>query len=196
MRGSVIDGHRAAHHSSIRPTLELAAPPPPYCRADLRWATHVPVDRTCSRTTPPKFRNRCPAGRSPGTGTPAGQQQAVGRHGHRRRDFRLRSRCVGRPVPTAEISAPPEAITTAASPVVRVTRPLAAVPWIRPMLGALSLAVRELALRSRKSQKLRCLPRLPTTASARTCSGTRGRPQPLHGCPRRYGGWDRRPVRR
>ncbi|MGY4540712.1 LysM repeat protein [Arthrobacter sp. UYNi723] len=39
------------------------------------------------------------------------------------------------PVPTAELSAPPEAITTAASPVVRVTRPLAAVPLDAPYVG-------------------------------------------------------------
>lgn len=40
------------------------------------------------------------------------------------------------PVPTAEISAPPEAITTAASPVVRVARPLAAVPLDAPYVGS------------------------------------------------------------
>lgn len=40
------------------------------------------------------------------------------------------------PVPTAEMSAPPEAVTTAASPVVRVARPLAAVPLDAPNVGA------------------------------------------------------------
>ena len=38
------------------------------------------------------------------------------------------------PVPTAEVSAPPEAVTTAA-PVVRVARPLAAVPLDAPYIG-------------------------------------------------------------
>lgn len=40
------------------------------------------------------------------------------------------------PVPMAEISTPPEGITTAASPVVRVTRPLAAVPLDTPYVGS------------------------------------------------------------
>ncbi len=40
------------------------------------------------------------------------------------------------PVPTAELSVPPEAITTAASPVVRVARPLAAVPLDAPYVGS------------------------------------------------------------
>jgi LysM repeat protein len=40
------------------------------------------------------------------------------------------------PAPTAELSAPPEAITTAASPVVRVARPLAAVPLDAPYVGS------------------------------------------------------------
>lgn len=40
------------------------------------------------------------------------------------------------PVPTAELSAPPEAMTTAAPPVVRVARPLAAVPLDAPYVGA------------------------------------------------------------
>ncbi|MCO4276422.1 LysM peptidoglycan-binding domain-containing protein [Pseudarthrobacter sp. HLT3-5] len=40
------------------------------------------------------------------------------------------------PVPMAEISAPAEAITTAAAPVVRVARPLAAVPLDAPYVGS------------------------------------------------------------
>lgn len=40
------------------------------------------------------------------------------------------------PAPTAELSAPPDAITTAASPVVRVARPLAAVPLDAPYVGS------------------------------------------------------------
>lgn len=40
------------------------------------------------------------------------------------------------PVPTAQVSVPPKAITTAASPVVRVARPLAAVPMDEPDVGA------------------------------------------------------------
>lgn len=41
------------------------------------------------------------------------------------------------PGPTAQVSTPPEAITTAASPVVRVARPLAAVPLDETDVGAL-----------------------------------------------------------
>ncbi|RAX47152.1 peptidoglycan-binding protein [Arthrobacter sp. AQ5-06] len=40
------------------------------------------------------------------------------------------------PVPTVEVSTPPEAVTTAASPVVRVARPLAAVPLDAPYVGS------------------------------------------------------------
>jgi LysM repeat protein len=40
------------------------------------------------------------------------------------------------PVPTADVSAPPEALTTAASPVGRVARPLAAVPLDAPYVGS------------------------------------------------------------
>ncbi|HAP89464.1 MAG TPA: peptidoglycan-binding protein [Arthrobacter bacterium] len=41
------------------------------------------------------------------------------------------------PGPAAQVSAPPKAITTAASPVVRVARPQAAVPLDEPYVGAL-----------------------------------------------------------
>ncbi|WP_426987399.1 LysM peptidoglycan-binding domain-containing protein [Pseudarthrobacter sp. Y6] len=40
------------------------------------------------------------------------------------------------PVPTVEVSTPPEAVTTAASPVVRIARPLAAVPLDAPYVGS------------------------------------------------------------
>ena len=40
------------------------------------------------------------------------------------------------PVPTSGVSAPPEAITTAAQPVVRVARPLVAVPLDAPYVGS------------------------------------------------------------